>query len=42
MDKKVQMFIEQTEANVKALSERLNQNKLQQIIEKIIKLRKII
>jgi len=33
MDKTVQMFIEQTEANVKTLSERFNKYKLQQIIK---------
>ena len=33
MDKKVQMFIEQTEANVKAFSERFHKYKLQQIIK---------
>ena len=33
MDKKVQMFIKQTEANVKALSERFHKYKLQQIIK---------
>jgi hypothetical protein len=33
MDKEVQMFIEQTEKNVKTLSERFNKYKLQQIIK---------
>ena len=41
MDKTIQMFIEQTEANVKTLSERFNKYKLQQFF-KPIKLRKII